>query len=87
MPSSYFQEEGFLFYRKENYKLTPSERKRQSKVKPEGFADLEALVKDLFEAQGQSYFEWLHQQHQAQVLDFNLKNKGIIASLAKEKEA
>ncbi|MEC1305942.1 MULTISPECIES: hypothetical protein [Lysinibacillus] len=66
--------------------MTPSERKRQSKVKPEGFADMEALVKQIFEAQEQSYFDWLHQQHQAQIIKFNLENKGIIASLAKERE-
>ncbi|MED4701705.1 hypothetical protein P9436_21955 [Lysinibacillus capsici] len=66
--------------------MTPSERKRQSKVKPEGFADMEALVKEIFEAQGKSYFDWLHQQHQALILEFNLENKGIIASLVKEKE-
>ncbi|MEY2373388.1 hypothetical protein [Lysinibacillus capsici] len=66
--------------------MTPSERKRQSKVKPEGFAETEALVKEIFEAQGQSYFDWLHQQHQALILEFSLENKGMIASLAKERE-
>jgi len=66
--------------------LSQSEKKRQIKAKPEGFADMEALVKEIFEAQGQSYFEWLHQQHQARILEFNLENKGIIASLVKERE-
>ncbi|MGE6600144.1 hypothetical protein ACQKEY_00205 [Lysinibacillus fusiformis] len=66
--------------------MSQAEKKRQSKAKPEGFADMEALVKQIFEAQEQSYFDWLHQQHQAQIIKFNLENKGIIASLAKERE-
>jgi len=66
--------------------LSQAEKKRQSKAKPEGFTDMEALVKQIFEAQEQSYFDWLHQQHQAQIIKFNLENKGIIASLAKERE-
>lgn len=70
---------------KGEYELTQSERKRQ-KAKPESYVEMESLVKEIFEAQGLSYFEWLHQQHQACVLDFNLKNKGSIASLAKDKE-
>jgi len=47
---------------------------------------METLVKEIFEAQGQSYFEWLYQQHQALIFEFNLENKGMIASLAKERE-
>lgn len=66
--------------------MSQAEKKRQNKAKPEGFADMEALVKQIFEAQEQSYFDWLHQQHQAQIIKFNLENKGIIASLAKERE-
>jgi len=66
--------------------LSSTEKRRQSKAKPEGFAEMETLVKEIFEAQGQSYFEWLYQQHQALIFEFNLENKGMIASLAKERE-
>lgn len=59
-----------------------STKKRASKVKPDGYQELETLVKEIFEGQGQSYFEWLHGQHQELVLAFNLSNKSKIASLA-----
>ncbi|TKI65260.1 hypothetical protein EYB33_00920 (plasmid) [Lysinibacillus sphaericus] len=65
--------------------MTQTDRKRL-KAKPDGFVEMESLVKEIFAAQELSYFEWLHQQHQACVLDFNIKNKGSIASLAKDKE-
>ncbi|WP_418300776.1 hypothetical protein [Lysinibacillus fusiformis] len=40
--------------------MSQAEKRRQSKAKPEGFADMEALVKQIFEAQDQSYFDRLH---------------------------
>ncbi|MEC1177279.1 hypothetical protein P9B03_02180 [Metasolibacillus meyeri] len=52
--------------------------------KPHGYAEMESLVKEIFEGQDLSYFEWLHEQHQAFILEFSLKNKGSIASLAKK---
>ncbi|MCT6922802.1 hypothetical protein [Metasolibacillus sp.] len=60
--------------------------KGRSKVaqKPNGFTEMESLVKEIFEGQDMSYHEWLHEQHQAFILEFSLKNKGSIASLAKK---
>ncbi|MEG0258573.1 MAG: hypothetical protein RR595_09460 [Lysinibacillus sp.] len=57
--------------------------KKRTQVKPEGFQDVESLVKNIFEGKGQSYYEWLHQKHQEVVLEFNLSHKERIASLAK----
>lgn len=51
-------------------------------VKPDGFQDVDALVKDIFEGRDKSYYEWLHQKHLEVVIEFNLSNKESIASLA-----
>ncbi|WP_153061592.1 hypothetical protein [Metasolibacillus fluoroglycofenilyticus] len=57
--------------------------KSAQRQKPNGYAEMESLVKEICDGHGLSYFQWLHEQHQAFVIDFNLKNKGSIASLAK----
>lgn len=61
-----------------------SNRRRKVDPKPEGFQEMEKLVRDIFDGQSQSYHKWLHAMHQQVVLEFNLKNQASIANLARE---
>lgn len=60
----------------------PKVKKRKTPAKPTGFRDFETLAKGILDAEGVSYYEWLHQQHQEIILSFNLSNKKEIANLA-----
>lgn len=51
--------------------------------KPPGFNELEELAKGILDGQGKSYYEWLHQQHQQIILEFNLSKIDQITELAK----
>src|SRR5699024_428567 len=66
-------------------KESSSNRKRRP-VKPEGFKEFEALAKGIIEAEGSSYFEWLHKQHQDIILNFNVSNQKQITNVAKKGE-
>lgn len=59
-------------------------QKANQRQKPNGYSEMESLVKEIFDGHGLSYHEWLHEQHEKFVLEFSLKNKGSIASLAKK---
>ena len=49
--------------------------------RPEGFNDIESMAKDLLNASGINYFEWLDALHKKVVLDELTKNKDIIVDL------
>lgn len=57
--------------------------KRRKRAKPNGFKEFEVLAKEIVEANDGSYYEWLHQQHQEIILDFNINNKKRISEVAK----
>lgn len=59
-----------------------SEQHRQYKsnttkkdIKPSGFGETEKLAKNLMNAKGDSYFQWLHNQHKDIILNFTLENQ------------
>src|SRR5699024_2951705 len=66
-------------------KESSSNRKRRP-VKPERFKEFEALAKGIIEADGSSYYEWLHEQHQDIILNFNVSNQKQITNVAKKGE-
>lgn len=51
--------------------------------RPEGFNDIESMAKDLLNASGINYFEWLDKLHKQVVLDEVTKNKDVIVDLLK----
>lgn len=70
---------------KSNNKLKPKQRgKKATNRRPSGFREFEALAKGILEGEGISYFDWLHEQHQKIILDFNLSKKKEVADLARE---
>lgn len=60
-----------------------SRSKGRKRAKPTGFKEFEVLAKEIVEANDGSYYEWLHQQHQEIILDFNINNKKRISEVAK----
>ena len=75
---------------KEKEKLSPDSQKKASQskkkkpAKPTGFKEFEALAKEIVEANGGSYYEWLHKQHQEIILNFNVHNRKQITEVAKK---
>lgn len=61
-----------------------SRSKKKTPVKPTDFKELEALAKEIVEANGGSYYEWLHKQHQEIILNFNVHNRKQITEVAKQ---
>ncbi|WP_088051867.1 hypothetical protein [Virgibacillus dakarensis] len=67
-------------------KKESSSKKRRRPVKPEGFKEFEELAKEIIEADGSSYYEWLHERHQEIILNFNVSNQKQIKDVAKKGE-
>ncbi|QKY71338.1 hypothetical protein [Lentibacillus sp. CBA3610] len=67
-------------------KKESSSKRRRRPVKPEGFKEFETLAKGIIEADGSSYYEWLHEQHQDIILNFNVSNQKQITNVAKKGE-
>lgn len=66
-------------------KVVQSPRKKPTKpAKPASFKELEALAKEIVEANEGSYYEWLHKQHQEIILNFNVHNQKQITEVAKQ---
>gem|GEM_PF-1910265 len=63
-----------------------SSKRRRRPVKPEGFKEFEELAKGIIEADGSSYYEWLHERHQEIILNFNVSNQKQITNVAKKGE-
>lgn len=61
-----------------------SRSKKKKPAKPTGFKEFEALAKEIVEANGESYYEWLHKQHQEIILNFNVHNRKQITDVAKQ---
>ncbi|WP_174615258.1 hypothetical protein [Virgibacillus ihumii] len=53
----------------------PAMKRRKKPAKPEGFKEYESLAKSIIEANGRSYYEWLHQRHQEIILEVSVKNQ------------
>lgn len=64
-------------------KKKPKSKGRSKDKKPADFAKVEGLAKEIFEGRGLSYFEWLHEQHEIIIRDFNLENMDKIKKLAR----
>lgn len=62
----------------------PSQSKKKKSAKPAGFKEFEALAMEFVEANGGSYYEWLHKQHQEIILNFNVHNQKQITEVAKQ---
>ncbi|MTW87036.1 hypothetical protein F3157_15420 [Virgibacillus dakarensis] len=60
-----------------------SRPKKKKPVKPASFKEFEALAMEIVEANGGSYYEWLHKQHQEIILNFNVHNQKQITEVAK----
>ncbi|WP_449355672.1 hypothetical protein ACUL41_08035 [Virgibacillus natechei] len=67
-------------------KKKSSSKKRRKPIKPDGFKEFEALAKEIIEADGASYYEWLHEKHQGIILNFNVSNQKQITDVAKKGE-
>ncbi len=67
-------------------KSRPKRKSKRTVTKPQGYKEFETLAKEILEAEGVSYFEWLHEKHQEIILNFNLSNQKEIAELAREEE-
>lgn len=61
-------------------------KRRKKPIKPEGFKEFESLAKGIIEADGASYYQWLHEQHQEIILNFNVKNHEQVTEVAKKGE-
>ncbi|UOQ83993.1 MULTISPECIES: hypothetical protein [Bacillaceae] len=61
-----------------------SRSKKKKLAKPAGFKEFEALAMEIVEANGGSYYEWLHKQHQEIILNFNVHNQKQITEVAKQ---
>lgn len=61
-----------------------SKPKKKKPAKPAGFKEFEALAMEIVEANGGSYYEWLHKQHQEIILNFNVHNQKQITEVAKQ---
>lgn len=61
-----------------------SSPKKKKPAKPAGFKEFETLAMDIVEADGESYYEWLHKQHQEIILNFNVHNQKQITEVAKQ---
>lgn len=70
----------------ESLKKTSSSKRKNRPVKPEGFKEFETLAKGIIEADGSSYYEWLHKRHQEIILNFNVSNQKQITNVAKKGE-
>ncbi|HLS08113.1 hypothetical protein [Lentibacillus sp.] len=70
----------------ETLKKESSSKRKRKPVKPEGFKEFEALAKGIIEADGSSYYEWLHERHQDIILNFNVSNQKQITNVAKKGE-
>ncbi|TFJ93123.1 hypothetical protein [Lentibacillus salicampi] len=70
----------------ETSKKESSSKRNRRPVKPEGFKEFEALAKGIIEADGSSYYEWLHERHQDIILNFNVSNQKQITNVAKKGE-
>ena len=55
-------------------------------TRPEGFKDMEDTVKDLLNAKGINYFEWLHELHKEEVNNIVAENREVIAQAVFNKE-
>lgn len=62
----------------------PARTKKQKPAKPMDFKEFEILAKEIVEANGESYYEWLHKQHQEIILNFNVHNRKQITEVAKQ---
>ncbi|WP_040912215.1 hypothetical protein, partial [Lentibacillus jeotgali] len=70
----------------ESSRKASSSKRRRRPVKPEGFKEFETLAKGIIEADGSSYYEWLHERHQDIILNFNVSNQKQITNVAKKGE-
>ncbi|ALX47637.1 hypothetical protein [Lentibacillus amyloliquefaciens] len=70
----------------ETTKKESSSKRNRRPVKPEGFKKFEALAKGIIEADGSSYYAWLHERHQDIILNFNVSNQKQITNVAKKGE-
>ncbi|TFJ91556.1 hypothetical protein [Lentibacillus salicampi] len=70
----------------ETSKKASSSKRSRRPVKPEGFKEFETLAKGIIEADGSSYYEWLHERHQDIILNFNVSNQKQITNVAKKGE-
>ncbi|WP_010529063.1 hypothetical protein [Lentibacillus jeotgali] len=70
----------------ETSKKASSSKRSRRPVRPEGFKEFEALAKGIIEADGSSYYEWLHERHQDIILNFNVSNQKQITNVAKKGE-
>lgn len=61
-----------------------SQSKKKKPTKPTAFKEFEALAMGIVEANGDSYYEWLHKQHQEIILNFNVHNQKQITEVAKQ---
>ncbi|GAQ18436.1 taurine dioxygenase [Oceanobacillus picturae] len=61
-----------------------SRARKKKPAKPAGFKEFEALAMEIVEANGGSYYEWLHKQHQEIILNFNVHNQKQITEVAKQ---
>lgn len=75
---------------KEETKHSPDETKKVARstkkksTKPSSFKEFETLAKEIVEANGCSYYDWLHKQHQEIILNFNVHNQKQITEVAKQ---
>lgn len=56
-------------------------KKKVRNTRPSGFNDVESLAKDLLNASGVNYFEWLDEQHKKVIFERTLENKDKIVDL------
>lgn len=56
-------------------------RKTVRNTKPDGFLDIEKMAKDLLNAKGINYYEWLHERHEKVVLEEVTRKKDRIVDL------
>jgi len=61
-----------------------SRPKKKKPAKPASFKEFEALAMEIVEANGGSYYEWLHKRHQEIILNFNVHNQKQITEVAKQ---
>lgn len=57
------------------------QRKKVRNTRPSGFNDVESLAKDLLNASGINYYEWLDEQHKKVIFEETLQNKEKIVGV------
>ncbi len=71
-------------FKQKEANINKNKRERPKAVKntkPSGFKDMEKMAKDLLNAKGVNYFEWLHELHQKIILEEVARKKDSVVDL------